>query len=75
MAYVNAVHFGHFLRQVVGRFANMVVGGTRTVNNPSKLGFVGLVLQNSFSQGAAANIAEAHHQNFHARKDKAGGGN
>jgi len=36
---------------------------------------VGLVLQNALRQGAAANIAEAHHQNFHARKDRVGAGN
>ena len=63
---VDAVLPGNEDRAPVGEFSGVPVAGTGTVYRLVEPVHAGFVLHNAFGKGAAADIAEANHQNTHA---------
>jgi hypothetical protein len=50
----------------VGRLSCMPMAGACTVNAPFEAALGGMVAQDSFGEGASANVAEANHEDFHS---------
>jgi hypothetical protein len=70
---VDAMLAGDFLGKGVRGFAGMVAVGAGAVHDPVQAGCPGFVPEDAFGEGAAADVAEANHQNTlrgHGRKNK-----
>ena len=64
--YIYTIHLSHFLRKMMGCFANMIACCTGTVNRPVQPCIIGSVLQYTLCQRTPANITQTNHQYLHS---------